>query len=158
MGPGSGIPKRNITFREFKLTEHIYEGLFILDTEKYNRDPEGVSNQIAETIESMGGEVKVTRLWEERRLAYPIKGQKRGTYWLTYFHVATDKVKDLNRQFQINGNILRFLLIAIDPRLEDVLVEHAKNGPIHREENAEDAATADDVNFDDADEGDDDEE
>lgn len=139
------------------MTEHIYEGLFILDTEKYSRDPEGVSNQIAETIEAMGGSVSVTRLWEERRLAYPIKGQKRGTYWLTYFRLDTDKVKDLNRQFQINGNVLRFLILAVDPRLEEMLVEHAKAGPIHREESeAAGLAAADDI--DDDDDGDADEE
>ena len=136
------------------MTEHIYEGLFILDTEKYSRDPEGVSNQIAETVEAMGGKVSVSRLWEERRLAYPIKGQKRGTYWLAYFRLDTDKVKDLNRQFQINGNILRFLLLAVDPRLEEMLVEHAKAGPIHRDESELAATALDDVD-DDADDADD---
>ncbi|MGI5832713.1 MAG: 30S ribosomal protein S6 [Thermoguttaceae bacterium] len=118
------------------MSENIYEGLFILDTAKYNRDPEVVSNQIAETIESMGGKVRVSRLWEERKLVYPIKGQTRGIYWLTYFLLETDKVKDLHRQFRINGNILRFLVLRIDPRLEEALVEHAIAGPVHKEEAA----------------------
>ena len=51
------------------MSENIYECLFILDTVKYNRDPEAVSNQIVETIESLGGKVRVNRLWEERKLA-----------------------------------------------------------------------------------------
>ncbi len=131
------------------MSENIYEGLFILDTAKYNRDPEVVSNQIAETIESMGGKVRVSRLWEERKLAYEIKHQTRGIYWLAYFRLDTDKAKDLNRQFQINGNVLRFLILRIDPRLEEALVEHALAGPVHKEETASAAAGA---NYEPADE------
>ena len=132
--------KRNI--QELTLSENIYEALFILDTAKYNRDPEAVSNQITEVIESLGGEVRVSRLWEERKLAYQIKGQTRGIYWLTYFHLNTEKYKDLNRLFQINGNILRFLILRIDPRLEEALVEHALAGPVRKEDAAEAAGFA----------------
>ena len=116
------------------MSENIYECLCILDTAKYNRDPEKVSNQITSTIESMGGKVRVSRLWEERKLAYPIKKQTRGIYWLTYFRIDPEKIKGLNRQFQINGDILRFLILRIDPRLEEALVEHALAGPNRKEE------------------------
>ena len=125
--------------------ENIYECLCILDTAKYNRDPETVSNQISETIESMGGQVRVSRLWEERKLAYEIKKQSRGIYWLTYFRIAPEKVKGLNRQFQINGNILRFLILRIDPRLEQVLVDHALAGPARKDEGAEEAESFEDA-------------
>ncbi|MBQ5789112.1 MAG: 30S ribosomal protein S6, partial [Thermoguttaceae bacterium] len=103
--------------------EHVYDGLFILNSEAYARNPEEVSGQIAKTIESLGGVVRVSRLWEERKLAYPIKNHRRGTYWLTYFRMQTDKLVELNRQFQLNGNVIRFLIQTIDPRLEDALVE-----------------------------------
>ena len=46
-----------------------------------------MSGEIVELIEKAGGEILVSRLWEERRLAYPIKGQRKGTYWLTYFRL-----------------------------------------------------------------------
>ena len=138
------------------MTEHVYEGLFILDSDKYARNPEEVSSQIAKTIESMGGTIRVSRLWEERRLAYAINGHKRGTYWLTYFRLATDKVSDLNRQFQINGNIVRFLFQVIDPRLEETLVEHALAGPVHREIETEETEMTP-PSFDTDDEGDEEE-
>lgn len=124
--------------------EHVYEGLFILNSEAYARNPEEVSGQIAKTIETLGGVVRVSRLWEERKLAYPIKNHRRGTYWLAYFRMQTDKLVELNRQFQLNGNVIRFLLQTIDPRLEDALVEHALASPAQREE-AEAAAPAADV-------------
>lgn len=116
------------------MAERTYEGLFILDSDKFARDQEEISNQIAQTIESLGGTIKVSRLWEEKRLAYPIDQHKRGTYWLVYFTMDTDKMKDLNRQFTINGNVIRHLIIRIDPRLVEPLVEHALNDPVHHEE------------------------
>ena len=131
------------------MTEHVYEGLFILDSERYNRNPEDVSSQIAKAIESFDGTVRVSRLWEERKLAYPIAGHKRGTYWLAYFRLDTEKLKELNRQFQLNNSIIRFLLVSVDPRLEEALVEHALAGPVKREPEGE--APAADV-FDGADE------
>ena len=136
-------------------SEHVYEGLFIVNSEAYARNPEDISGQIAKTIEAMGGTVRVSRLWEERKLAYPIKNHRRGTYWLAYFRLDTDKVADLNRQFQLNGNIIRFLLTTIDPRLEDALVDNALNGPAKAEE-ANDVEASQSV-YDDADDEDDDE-
>lgn len=117
-------------------SEHVYEGLFILNSDAYARNPEEVSGQIAKTIEALNGTVRVSRLWEERKLAYPIKNHRRGAYWLTYFRMDTDKLAELNRQFQLNGNVIRFLIQNLDPRLEEALVDHALNGP-KREEEAE---------------------
>ena len=46
------------------------------------------SAQIPSTVEQFGGKMLASRLWEERRLAYPIKGHRKGTYWLTYFQLG----------------------------------------------------------------------
>jgi small subunit ribosomal protein S6 len=102
--------------------------MYIFDSGIYNRNPNEVSGRINKMIEDAGGEVLVSRLWEERRLAYPIKGQRRGTYWLTYFNIDSEKLTHLNRQSQLNSDILRFLYLKIDARLIDTLVEHAKMG------------------------------
>ncbi|MBR0225052.1 MAG: 30S ribosomal protein S6 [Thermoguttaceae bacterium] len=114
--------------------ENVYEGLFILNSDAYARNPEEVSGPIAKTIESLGGVVRVSRLWDERKLAYAIKNHRRGAYWLAYFRIATDKVADLKRQFQLNNNIIRFQIISLDPRLEETLVQHALAGPAKVEE------------------------
>ncbi len=112
------------------MTENVYEGLFILDSEMYTRNPDEVSGQIDKYIAQYEGEVLVSRFWEERRLAYPIKGHRRGTYWLTYFKLDAAKVKELNRQCLISDGIVRFLFLKIEPRLVETMVEHAKAGPV----------------------------
>jgi small subunit ribosomal protein S6 len=109
---------------------NVYEGLFILDSNRYGHDPDGISGQIPVLIEKFGGEILVSRLWEERRLAYPIKGQRKGTYWLIYFRLPTSQLSDLKRQCQINDNILRGLILKVDPRIVDALVEHARSAPV----------------------------
>ncbi|MGE0757407.1 MAG: 30S ribosomal protein S6 [Pirellulaceae bacterium] len=103
----------------------VYETLFILDSNRYARDASGVSGTIPAMIEKCGGEVLANRLWNEQKLAYPIKGHRKGTYWLTYFRLDTNRLAEFNRQCQLNDNILRNLTLAVEPRLVNVLVAHA---------------------------------
>jgi len=114
---------------------NVYECLFILDSNRYARDPGSVSGEIPAMIEKLGGEVMVSRLWNEQKLAYPINGQRKGTYWLTYFRMEGVKLSQLNRECQLNGNILRHLTLAVDPRLVEALVAHARGErPLRRGE------------------------
>ena len=108
------------------MAQNVYEGMFILDSNQYGRDPEGVSGQILQMIQRAGGEMLVSRLWEERRLAYPIKGQRRGTYWLTYFRLESGRLGEVHRQYQLSETILRALVLRIDPRIVDAMVAHAQ--------------------------------
>lgn len=110
------------------MAANVYEGMFILDSGRYSRDAGGVSGEIAKIVADTGGEMLVSRLWEERRLAYPINGQRKGTYWLTYFRLESTKLSEIRRKCQLSENIMRFLLLKVDPRIVDTLVEHARTG------------------------------
>jgi len=112
------------------LAENVYEGMFILDANRYGRDPEGISGRITGDIEAAGGEILVSRFWEERRLAYAIKGHRKGAYWLTYFRLGTAKLAELKRKCQLSEDILRFLFLKVDPRIVETLVAHARAGTI----------------------------
>jgi small subunit ribosomal protein S6 len=110
------------------LAANVYEAMFILDTNRYGRDPAGVSGQIPALIQQLGGEVLANRLWEERRLAYPINGHRKGTYWLTYFKLDAAQMVQVRRQCQLNENIIRSLFLQVEPRIVDALVAHALTG------------------------------
>lgn len=114
------------------MSTQVYECLFILDSNRYARDPGGVSNGIKEMIQKCGGEVLASRLWNEQKLAYIMDGHRKGTYWLTYFRMPTANLSTYNRQCQLNESVVRNLTIKIDPRLVDVLVDHALGGPAAR--------------------------
>ena len=112
------------------MAANVYEGMFILDSNRFGRDPDGVSGQITALIEKFGGEILVSRLWEERRLAYPIKGQRKGTYWLIYFRLEGSQLGPIRRQLEINESLVRFLMLKVDPRIVDALVAHAQAAPV----------------------------
>jgi small subunit ribosomal protein S6 len=122
------------------LAQNVYECMFILDSNKFARDPHGVSAHISTIIEKLGGEVMVSRLWNEQKLAYPIEGHRKGTYWLSYFRIASDKLVPFNRECQLNGDILRHLTLKVEPRLVDVLVAHARGEQLPTEEPAGEGA------------------
>jgi small subunit ribosomal protein S6 len=124
------------------LAANVYEGMFILESNRFGRDPETVSGQVPAMIEKFGGEMLVSRLWEERRLAFPIKGQRKGTYWLTYFRLDASRLVELRRQCQITEDILRVLFLKVDPRIVDALVAHAKTAPVVISSGGEEAAKA----------------
>lgn len=109
--------------------EKVYEGMFLLDSSRYGRDPEAVAGQIPRMIEEIGGKILVSRLWEERRLAYAVKGHRKGTYWLTYFQLEGPRLGELRRKSSLSDSILRSLFVRIDPRLVNAMVEHAMAGP-----------------------------
>lgn len=124
------------------MATNVYEGMFILDSNRYSRDPATVAGQIPEMIGKLGGEMLANRLWEDRRLAYPINGHRKGTYWLTYFRLDSGQLTALTRQCQLSDTILRTLFLKVDPRIVDALVSHAQSGGTAPRRAAEPVAAA----------------
>jgi small subunit ribosomal protein S6 len=112
------------------LATNVYEALFIFDANKYSRDAAGVSGQVTQILQKHGGEILANRLWEERRLAYPINGQRKGMYWLTYFRLDSKALSVVEREFRLSESILRSLTLKVDPRIAEALVSHAISGTI----------------------------
>ena len=128
------------------MAQNVYECLFILDANRYARDPNKVAGAIPGMVEKLEGEVLVNRLWNEQRLAYPINGQRKGTYWLTYFRLESTRLAEFSRACRLNDNILRNLTLKVDPRLVDTLVAHAKGETkpdADADESAEETAASD---------------
>jgi small subunit ribosomal protein S6 len=110
------------------LAQNVYECMVILDPNKYSQDPGGLGATIPNLVAKCGGEVLVSRLWQEQKLAFPIGGHKKGAYWLTYFRLDGGKLAEFNRELRINETIVRSLTLKVEPRLVEALVEHAKGG------------------------------
>jgi small subunit ribosomal protein S6 len=99
--------------------------MLIYDSNKYAQDQAGVSGAISELVNKAGGEVLVSRLWNEQKLAYPIGHHRKGTYWLAYFRLDSSKLEEINRSLRINEAVLRSLTLKVEPRLVEALVAHA---------------------------------
>jgi small subunit ribosomal protein S6 len=111
------------------LAASVYEGMFILDSNRFARDREKVSGQVSKVIQEAGGEMLVSRLWEERRLTYVIKGHRKGTYWLTYFRLPGERLSEIRQKFRLSDSILRMLFLKVNPKIVDTLVANALAGP-----------------------------
>ena len=112
-----------------EVRSNVYEAMIIFDSNRYARERAGMPAEVEKMIQAGAGEVLVSRLWEERRLAYAINGQRKGTYWLIYFRGPSSMLTGLNREWEINEGILRHLVLKVHPHLVDVVLEHAKAGP-----------------------------
>lgn len=108
------------------MAENVYECMFIFNANSYARNPAGVAKAVEDIVASVEGEMLASRLWNEQKLAYPIKGNRKGAYWLTYFRLEGAKMAKFNRACQLNDSILRHLAVRLDPRLVDPMVAVAK--------------------------------
>lgn len=124
------------------MATNVYECMVILDPNKYAQDPAGMGAQVSNLVTKCGGEVLVSRLWQEQKLAYPIEGHKKGVYWLTYFRMDSSKLAEFQRELRISETILRNLTLKVDPRLVDALVEHARGGGRSRASESAEAGAA----------------
>jgi small subunit ribosomal protein S6 len=109
--------------------ENVYEAMFIFDSNRFARERVALPAEVEKMIKTNGGEVLVSRLWEERRLAYAIGSHRKGTYWLMYFRSPSTAITPLNRECEIHDAILRHLVLKIHPHLVEAVLEHAKAGP-----------------------------
>jgi small subunit ribosomal protein S6 len=108
------------------VAENVYECMFIFNANAYARNPAAAASAVDELVSSNGGDMLASRLWIEQKLAYPIKGHRKGAYWLSYFRIDSSKMAKFNRACQLNDTILRHLAIRLDPRLVDPMVAAAK--------------------------------
>ncbi|MCK4601083.1 MAG: 30S ribosomal protein S6 [Phycisphaerae bacterium] len=89
-----------------------YEGMFLVDAG--SPDFEASSQPVRTVLERSEAELLAIKPWDERRLAYEIKGRKRGLYVLTYFKLDPAKVTELERDVELNEDILRMLVLRRD--------------------------------------------
>ena len=121
---------------------NTYECMFLLDTNKVSGDVSAAAKQIESLLQRHHAEVLASRQWDERRLAYPIKGHKKGLYYLMYFRCEGKNLINIEGDLALNEVVLRQLIIKIDPKLVDTMLalardEHALAMPAGHEEGAE---------------------
>jgi len=90
-----------------------YEAMFLFDP-TFGSTFENCEAEIQRLLERAEAQIVFLRRWDERRLAYRIKGQKRGVYVLVYFKANGDKIAPLERDAQLSESILRLLVLRAD--------------------------------------------
>ncbi len=109
------------------MAANVYECMFLLDSNKVAGDVHAAQAQLHSLLEKHQAEILASRPWDERRLAYPVNGHKKGLYYLTYFKIEGKKLVDIEQDVALNETILRSMVLRIDPKLVDTMLAIARD-------------------------------
>src|SRR5437773_7909699 len=99
--------------------------MFLLDSGKAAAAWDDTVKHVHDILTKHHSEIVASRQWDERRLAYPITGHKKGTYLLTYFRTDGTNLKEIVADCLLSDIILRELVLKVHPKLADHLVNQA---------------------------------
>jgi small subunit ribosomal protein S6 len=97
-------------------TKRLYETTFIVNASIEDTQIENVVTHVQEVITRNGGEITAMNRWGRKRLAYPIQKKNNGFYVNIEFIAPGQTLSQLERSYQLDENILRFLTIQLDKR------------------------------------------
>ena len=89
-----------------------YEAMFVIDVDSGEQKIKDTLEFIRQTITKNKGEILFEKEIGKRKLAYEINKKKQGYYFLVYFKLDTQNVKEMERVFLINDEILRDLIVV----------------------------------------------
>ena len=88
-----------------------YELTFIVRPETDETGLAAVEDKVKDFIGNSGGQVAQIEHWGRRQLAYPIKKIAEGQYVFMLVQLPAQTPRELERQLQLNEDVLRYLLI-----------------------------------------------
>lgn len=104
----------------------LYEGLFLMNQQAFAGDLTAALDRVRDLLGKAGAEIVSLRKWDERKLAYPIQGQKRGLFLLTLFRVAGDQIARIERDCYLSDDVLRVLITRADHMGETEIQQEIK--------------------------------
>jgi len=111
-----------------------YEAMFLVDPVKHTEDAVATEKVVSALLEKHGAKVHKFERWDERKLAYDIKGHKRGIYLLSLFEMPGGNLRALRDDCELAETILRQLILRLDTDIPTYLAQCAKYQEKTREE------------------------
>jgi small subunit ribosomal protein S6 len=90
-----------------------YEAMFVL-SQGQAADFSAAVAHVRQLIEKHGANILALRKWDERRLAYEIKKQKRGIFLLAFFTAPAERMAEIERACNLSEGIIRVLITRAD--------------------------------------------
>jgi small subunit ribosomal protein S6 len=92
----------------------LYEHVFLARQDLAQAQVDALAATATEIIESNGGKVSKTETWGLRTLAYKIAKNRKAHYVMLEFSAPGPVVAELERQTQINEDVIRYMTIKVD--------------------------------------------
>jgi small subunit ribosomal protein S6 len=117
----------------------LYEGMFLVDSAKAASDWDGINAAIKRILDRAKAEIVSMRKWDDRKLAYDIRGVSRGTYLLCYFRADGGQIQGIEKAVQLSEKIIRVLILNTDQMTQEDI---EKDTPAAKAEKEQEKASA----------------
>ncbi len=104
---------------------NTYEGMFVLDSAKVAVSWDEAVKHVHDILAKHKAKIVASRQWDERRLAYPVDGHKKGTYFLAFFRVDGESIREIEADCKLSEVVLRDLILKVHPKLADLTISQA---------------------------------
>jgi small subunit ribosomal protein S6 len=95
-----------------------YELMYAISGVAQQNQVDDIVRKINQFVESNGGDVLEVDEWGNQRLAYEIDKKRSGYFVNVYFKGPGELVPKVERQLQINDEVLRYLTLRMDAKMQ----------------------------------------
>jgi small subunit ribosomal protein S6 len=110
------------------VSDRVYEILFIADPNLAEPEVDALASTVQGYVEKEGGKVEKVEKWGKKRLAYPIKKQRDGSYVLMVVAGRPALVQEVERRMRVTDGLLKFIAVRVDEDLRKAASRKARRG------------------------------
>lgn len=112
------------------LSRRWYETTFLINASLDDPIIEQIIKKYENFIKEHGGEIILLERWGRRRLAYPINKKNSAFYVYVEYFAPPTIVKELERAFQLDENIMRYLTVVVTKKALKAKEQEKRRGRI----------------------------
>jgi small subunit ribosomal protein S6 len=98
--------------------KYQYELTYVISGVVQQNQVDDIVRKVNHLIESNDGDVLEVDEWGNQRLAYEIDRKRSGYYVNMYFKAPGSLIDRLERELQINDDVLRYLTLRMDEKMK----------------------------------------
>jgi len=99
-------------------SKNQYELTYVISGVVKQNQVDDIVRKVTQFVKDNGGDVLEVDEWGNQRLAYEIDKKRSGYYVNMYFRAPGDLIPKLERQLKINDDVLRFLALRMDAKMQ----------------------------------------
>jgi small subunit ribosomal protein S6 len=96
--------------------QSTYETTFIVNATLEDTQVDVIIEKVKELIAKNGGQILAAEKWGRKRLTYTIRKKNNGFYMFFEFKAPGDAIAKLERHYQLDEQILRYLTVKLDKK------------------------------------------
>jgi small subunit ribosomal protein S6 len=96
------------------VSDRVYEFLFIADPNLGEPEVDTLTSTVQGYVEKEGGKIQKIEKWGKKRLAYPVKKHRDGSYVLMVVDGQQSLVHEVERRMRVTDGLIKFITVRVD--------------------------------------------